>query len=199
MFIKLAQITINDITDKMRNCLVANRDEDSVDLNCWNLIASTNIRDYITRKKQRFNGLFVKHLNALGIITYFDLLNESKFPRSDRIKIFADNVLTSFPKEWGLGEHRSLCTVMGNQPFGGLGVVGTETWPSSNCTANRSSFLPWVSRWGGKVGASSQGPSSNPGSGASAEVRFGAAFHLAVDRSCRCTLGVGFEPVSDQE
>jgi exonuclease III len=99
-FIKLAQITINEITDKMRNCLVANRDEDSADLNCWNLIASTNIRDYITRKKQRFNSLFVKHLNALGIITYFDLLNESKFPRSDRIKIFADNVLTGFPKEW---------------------------------------------------------------------------------------------------
>jgi hypothetical protein len=100
LFIKLAQITINEITDKMRNCLVANRDEDSADLNCWNLIASTNIRDYITRKKQRFNSLFVKHLNALGIITYFDLLNESKFPRSDRIKIFADNVLTGFPKEW---------------------------------------------------------------------------------------------------
>jgi len=88
-FIKLAQITINEITDKMCNCLVANRDDDSVDINCWNLIASTNIRDYITRKKQRFNGLFVKHLNALGIITYFDLLNESKYPRSDRIKIFA--------------------------------------------------------------------------------------------------------------
>jgi hypothetical protein len=74
-----------------------------VDKNCWNLIASTNIKDFIARKKHTFNSLFAKHLNDLGIITYFDLLNESKFPRSDRIKIFANNVLASFPKEWKNG------------------------------------------------------------------------------------------------
>jgi len=78
----------------------SNSPEVSVDNNCWNLIASTNIKDFIARKKHTFNALFVKHLNALGIITYFDLLNESRFPRSDRIKIFANNVLASFPKEW---------------------------------------------------------------------------------------------------
>jgi len=99
-FISLAQKTINEITDKMRKCLIANADQEIVDKNCWNLIASTNIKDYISRKNLRFNGLFVKHLNNLGITTYFDLLNESKFPRSDRIKIFADNVMTSFPKVW---------------------------------------------------------------------------------------------------
>ena len=103
-FINLAQITINQITDKMRSLLItSNNAEVSVDKNCWNLIASTNIRDFVARKKHTFNGLFVKHLNALGIITYFDLLNESKFPRSDRIKIFASNVLASFPKEWRSG------------------------------------------------------------------------------------------------
>ena len=103
-FIKLAQTTINQITDKMRSLLItSNNAEISVDKNCWNLIASTNIRDFVARKKHTFNGLFVKHLNALGIITYFDLLNESKFPRSDRIKIFASNVLASFPKEWRSG------------------------------------------------------------------------------------------------
>ena len=100
-FIKVAQLTINQITDKMRSALITpNSAEVSVDKNCWNLIASTDIKDFIARKKHTFNGLFVKHLNALGIITYFDLLNESKFPRSDRIKIFANNVLASFPKEW---------------------------------------------------------------------------------------------------
>ena len=100
-FIKLAQVTINQITDKMRgNLITTTRSEVSVDKNCWNLIASTNIKDFIARKRHAFNGLFVKHLNGLGIITYFDLLNESKFPRSDRIKIFANNVLASFPKEW---------------------------------------------------------------------------------------------------
>jgi exonuclease III/uncharacterized protein YlzI (FlbEa/FlbD family) len=100
-FIKLAQLTINQITDKMRSALIkANSAESSIDKNCWNLIASTDIKDFIARKKHTFNGLFVKHLNALGIITYFDLLNESKFPRSDRIKIFANNVLASFPREW---------------------------------------------------------------------------------------------------
>jgi hypothetical protein len=36
----------------------------------------------------------------LAIITYFDFLNESKFLRSDRIKFFWDNVMTSFPKGW---------------------------------------------------------------------------------------------------
>jgi hypothetical protein len=100
-FIKVAQLTINQITDKMRSALITpNSAEVSVDNNCWNLIASTDIKDFIARKKHTFNGLFVKHLNALGIITYFELLNESKFPRSDRIKIFANNVLASFPKEW---------------------------------------------------------------------------------------------------
>jgi hypothetical protein len=103
-FINLAQITINQITDKMRSLLItSNNAEVSVDKNCWNLIASTNIRDFVARKKHTFNSLFVKHLNTLGIITYFDLLNESKFPRSDRIKIFAGNVLASFPKEWRSG------------------------------------------------------------------------------------------------
>jgi hypothetical protein len=72
----------------------------SVNKKCWILIASTNIKDFITQKEHTFNGLFAKHLNALGIITYFDLLNELEFPKSYRIKIFANNVLASFPKVW---------------------------------------------------------------------------------------------------
>jgi exonuclease III len=93
---KLSQEALNLITDKMRSEIeVENNPQYVVDL-----LASTDVKEYLLRGKKLLHLNFYKPLFDVGIETLKQLHNESVFPRSDRFQTLARNVLLSFPKLW---------------------------------------------------------------------------------------------------
>jgi len=92
---RMAQLTINRLTDEMRKVKVS-----EFNVNHVNLIAAIDVVEYLERKKHSLALCYFKNLFRLGIEKYSQLVRESKFPRSDNIKKLAEVVLKSFPKEW---------------------------------------------------------------------------------------------------
>ena len=94
--VKTGQIALNYITDKMRNEI---EEEDSPQF-VIDLLASINVKEYLTRKNKLLIRNFFTPLFNCGIKNLKQLNNESRFPRSDRFAILARNVIDSFPKLW---------------------------------------------------------------------------------------------------
>ena len=92
----IAQITINSLTDKMRSEIENNENPQFM----VDLIAITNVKEYLKRQKRFLALNFYNPLSNLGIFTVKQVLNESVYPRSDRIATLAKNVINSFPKRW---------------------------------------------------------------------------------------------------
>ena len=90
-----AQVAINRITDEMRKVNVETCPTSHV-----SLIASTDIVEFLTRKKRNLALCYFRRLFALGIESYIQLVRESMFPRGDNIKRLAEFVISEFPREW---------------------------------------------------------------------------------------------------
>ncbi len=68
---------------------------------CIEMIASTDVLEYLQRKKYHLLLNRYGRLANLGIATYFQLLNEARFPRSDEIGDLAKYIIRFFPEPWG--------------------------------------------------------------------------------------------------
>jgi len=94
--IRTSQETINNITDRARKEYVKqNATQFLVDL-----LAAIDIKEYLTRKNERMRKCLFQPLFESGIENLKQLINEASFPRSDRFKIIADNILGVFPALW---------------------------------------------------------------------------------------------------
>ena len=94
--IKVGQITLNRITDKMR---IRNMDEDTPKY-VADLLAGTDVREFLLRKGELLVNCLYEPLFQLGIENLKQLMNEANFPRSDRIGQCAKNTLAKFPDNW---------------------------------------------------------------------------------------------------
>lgn len=91
----------NVMTDKARN-VFSNRPTPNPqeNIDSVNVIASTDILEYLQRKKYPLILCRYKRLANLGIGTYMQLLNESRFPSSDEIGQLSKYILSFFPEPW---------------------------------------------------------------------------------------------------
>jgi hypothetical protein len=97
------QNTINDITDCIRQTanLDLNLDQDAERLdNRVKTIASTDVLEYLHRKKLPLVIYRFSLLSNLGIESFKELCNELQYPRSDRTRDSARDVLKYFPVDW---------------------------------------------------------------------------------------------------
>jgi exonuclease III len=92
----VAQRTINSLTDKMREEVDLHDSSQCV----YDLIASTDVKEYLKRKKRVLALTFYGPLFNCGIETFKQLHTESNFPRNDRFEILSKNVIGNFPKPW---------------------------------------------------------------------------------------------------
>jgi len=91
-----AQECINRITDIMRSEV---SELDSLPYKV-DLIASTDVLEYIKRRGLPLIQTWYMRLFRQGIENLKQLIAESLYPRSDSFRNLADNVLTAFPRSW---------------------------------------------------------------------------------------------------
>ena len=92
---EVAQNVINGITDKTREV-----DCQTVSVLQADLIAGTDVYEYLSRKKAHLPLCYFKRLYALGIERFAQLHRELRFPRNDEILKIAKIVIASFPEAW---------------------------------------------------------------------------------------------------
>ena len=90
-----AQSVINKITDSTREV-----QEEEVTTLQTELIARTNIYEYLSRHKKSIALNYYKRLYELGIESYIQLVREVRFPRSDEIETRAKFVIRFLPQIW---------------------------------------------------------------------------------------------------
>jgi len=91
----------NSYTDRMRAlCNESPVPDPDTIKNCINIVASTDILELLKRKNYPLIINLFSRLSNLGITTYFQLLNEANYPRSDEIGVLAKNILNIFPHTW---------------------------------------------------------------------------------------------------
>ncbi len=96
-----AQLTLNNLTDKFREGLYADLDSGDEILGFKiDLIASTDVEEFLIRKGSLLIRSVFKTLLNLGIENFKQLVSESMHPRSDNIKRITEFVLRGFPKKW---------------------------------------------------------------------------------------------------
>jgi len=93
--VRSAQGTINKLTDGMREVEYSALKPYQIDL-----LANTDVVEYLTRKNHTLAKMYFKKLFVLGIEKYIQLYREFLFPRNDECRVVANFVLRSFPKEW---------------------------------------------------------------------------------------------------
>ncbi len=93
------QKTINEITDYFRQSVTANLPQDQLDKRI-KVIASTDVLEFLHRKKMPLVIFRFSMLSNLGIENFKELCNELHFPRSDRTRDCARDVLKYFPADW---------------------------------------------------------------------------------------------------
>ena len=97
--IKVYQETVNCITNRI--CQGGEHMEAELAKKARiNLIASTDILEYFQRKNIPLVIYRFRELVNLGIETFHELVNESTFPRSDRYRACAREIISFFPAEW---------------------------------------------------------------------------------------------------
>jgi hypothetical protein len=92
------QQTVNTLTDAIGNNTEQNNTH--VVQTRASVIASTDVIEYLRRKKIPLVLLRFGELANQGVETFHELLNEKLFPRSDRLREGAVNVLNFFPVGW---------------------------------------------------------------------------------------------------
>jgi len=98
IIIKSYQQTINELTDFVR--ISENRSEIDLSQTRINVIASTDIIEYLRKKKIPLALLLFNELANNGIENFHELVNEQRYPRSDRLRDAANNILGFFPVTW---------------------------------------------------------------------------------------------------
>ena len=93
------QQTVNIITDKIRTNGV-NLEYEALNQLRANLIASIDVIEYFRRKRIPLVIHRFKTLADAGIETFHELINELNYPRSDRHRQCASEVISFFPTEW---------------------------------------------------------------------------------------------------
>ena len=97
--INVYQQTVNRITDQLRIGFEYPY-SDKIRKVRTDLIASTDIIEYFHRKKIPLVIYRFRELANLGVETFHELLNELLYPRSDRCRVCANEVIRFFPDEW---------------------------------------------------------------------------------------------------
>jgi len=92
------QQVVNSLTDSVR-AKVTNNDTNE-GLRRANIIASTDVIEFFKRKNIPLVLMLFYELANNGVETFLELLNEKRFPRSDRLREVANNILSFFPTVW---------------------------------------------------------------------------------------------------
>ena len=99
--IKMYQIVCNSLTDQFRShCNTLPLPDTNSLQNVVSIIASTDVLEFLMRKKEL---LLINRFGALsnvGVVSYKELFNESIFPRNDRLGELAKYILKFFPIAW---------------------------------------------------------------------------------------------------
>jgi len=99
--VSIGQICLNQLSDILR--IEIGRDlESQGELESYklNLLASTDITEYLNRRGQVLIRCFYKSLFTLGIENLKQLVMESTYPRSDNSRRLSIIVLKAFPDNW---------------------------------------------------------------------------------------------------
>jgi len=95
------QLGTNIITDMIRSHNGLTQEQDATAaLNRASILASTDVLEYLQRKKLPMVIFRFAELSNLGVETLQELLNEARYPRSDRTRDCANDVLNFFPAAW---------------------------------------------------------------------------------------------------
>ena len=95
------QFACNLLTDRFRNsCSNLPLPEAQEVASCVNIIASTDVLEYLKRKNYPLIINRYSRLANLGVTSYYQLVNEARFPRSDDIGELASYILRFFPITW---------------------------------------------------------------------------------------------------
>jgi exonuclease III len=99
--IKTYQLTCNFLTDQFRlECSgLPLPDPDSI-INPMNVVASTDVLEYLMRKRELMLINRFGALSNVGINTYKQLYNESVYPRDDNFGNLASYIISFFPPGW---------------------------------------------------------------------------------------------------
>jgi len=92
------QQTVNLLTDHIRQHRIHNNEKAKI--TSASIIASTDIIEYFRRKNIPLVLLQLNELVNYGVETFQELLNESLYPRNDRLRDVANDILSFFPSEW---------------------------------------------------------------------------------------------------
>ena len=92
----VAQKAMNKITDRMREVI----DAHGASKLQADLISSTDVVEYLSRKNHNLALCYFKRLFRLGIENYIQLIREFNYPRGDTTKKIAEFVLKLFPDKW---------------------------------------------------------------------------------------------------
>ncbi len=99
--IKVYQLTCNKLTDYFRShCSVLPLPNPESRIDVINVIASTDVLEYLMRNKELLIINRFATLANLGIISYKQLYNESIYPRSDEFGELARYIMQFFPNSW---------------------------------------------------------------------------------------------------
>ena len=102
VIVKEYQLACNKLTDNIRSmCNVRPLPETSLIMTSIDVIASTDVLEYLHRKKYLLLIQRYARLANLGVISFLQLLNESRFPRSDEVGELASYIIKFFPEPWG--------------------------------------------------------------------------------------------------
>ena len=94
--IMIAQLTLNELTDKWRRELVNNNIEGvKIDL-----IASTDVKEYLKREKSLLALCLYERLFRSGIKNFKQLVMEQTYPRSESFANISSMILRVFPFNW---------------------------------------------------------------------------------------------------
>jgi len=98
------QVITNKLTDQFRShCNVLPVPDPEGLSEVINIIASTDVLEYLMRRKELMIINRFGPLANIGVISYRQLLNESRYPRNNYLGELAKYILSFFPVAWQIG------------------------------------------------------------------------------------------------
>ncbi len=91
-----AQVGMNRLTDVMRESIKSSNNPEYI----VDLIASTDVLEYLNRRKLPLIKTWFRSLFEQGIENLKQLINESIYPRNEYLATLSSNVLTCIPQRW---------------------------------------------------------------------------------------------------
>ena len=99
--INLGQITLNELTDKWREEVNSVNDINEINGTILDLIASTDVKEYLRRKGALMSACLFDRLRRSGVEHFKQLVIENLFPRNDAFLNLSAIILGEFPTKWG--------------------------------------------------------------------------------------------------